>query len=65
MLCSFLYHRGKKAEAMKVLVIGANGQIGKQVVKMLQEDGKHSVRAMVRKEEQVASFEKQGVEACW
>ena len=47
---------------MNVAVVGANGQIGKQVVGFLKEDG-HTPRAIVRKEEQVQSFEKEGVEA--
>ncbi|HLR02965.1 MAG TPA: SDR family oxidoreductase [Virgibacillus sp.] len=48
---------------MKVFVIGANGQIGQHVVQQLQNSDEHSVRAMVRSEEQVNAFEKQGVEA--
>lgn len=47
---------------MNVAVVGANGQIGKQVVGFLKEDG-HTPRAIVRKEEQVQSFKKEGVEA--
>ncbi|WP_406687951.1 SDR family oxidoreductase [Rossellomorea vietnamensis] len=47
---------------MNVAVVGANGQIGKQVVGFLKEDG-HTPRAIVRKEEQVQSFEQEGVEA--
>ncbi|MBW3112647.1 SDR family oxidoreductase [Bacillus sp. MCCB 382] len=47
---------------MNVAVVGANGQIGKQVVGFLMEEG-HTPRAIVRKEEQVKSFEKEGVEA--
>src|SRR5690625_5317180 len=47
---------------MKVLVIGANGQIGKHLVRLLKESDEHTVRAMVRTEEQVASFEETGVE---
>lgn len=37
---------------MKVFVVGANGQVGQEVVRTLQEDTKHEVTAMVRKEEQ-------------
>ena len=37
---------------MKVLVIGANGQIGKHLVAQLQNSDEHTVRAMVRKEAQ-------------
>ncbi|CAN7549438.1 SDR family oxidoreductase [Rossellomorea sp. LjRoot5] len=47
---------------MNVAVVGANGQIGKQVVGFLKEVG-HTPRAIVRKEEQVQSFEQDGVEA--
>jgi uncharacterized protein YbjT (DUF2867 family) len=48
---------------MKVLVVGANGQIGKQLVNLLHDSSKHTVKAFVRKEEQVREFEKSGVEA--
>lgn len=48
---------------MKVLVVGANGQIGKQVVSLLQESGEYSVRALVRNEDQLKAFEQSGVEA--
>ncbi|GER66657.1 putative sugar epimerase YhfK [Weizmannia acidilactici] len=47
---------------MKVLVVGANGQIGKILVDLLQKSGKHTPRAMVRKEEQVEFFQQKGVE---
>ncbi|UTR06227.1 SDR family oxidoreductase [Alkalihalobacillus sp. LMS6] len=40
---------------MNVLVIGANGQVGKHVVKQLKES-EHTSIAMVRKEEQVATM---------
>ncbi|UCZ53443.1 SDR family oxidoreductase [Bacillus shivajii] len=48
---------------MKVFVIGANGQIGRHLVRMLQESNEHTVKAMVRKQEQKQSFEQSGVEA--
>ena len=48
--------------SMKVLVVGANGQIGKHLVDQLKESGEHTVRAMIRKEEQKAYFENLGVE---
>ncbi|PFA62795.1 sugar epimerase [Bacillus sp. AFS015802] len=48
---------------MNVAIVGANGQIGKQVVGLLKEGGEHTPRAIVRKEEQVQSFEQDGVEA--
>ncbi|WP_453989698.1 SDR family oxidoreductase [Bacillus nitroreducens] len=47
---------------MKVCVVGANGQIGKQVVELLKNSGEHTPLAMVRKQEQVAYFENLGVE---
>lgn len=47
---------------MKVFVVGANGQVGKHLVHLLNESNEHSVRAMVRKEEQVTFFKKMGVE---
>lgn len=47
---------------MKVLVVGANGQIGKQVVKKLA-DKNHQVLAMVRKEEQRGNVEEKNVTA--
>ncbi|SFD68930.1 Uncharacterized conserved protein YbjT, contains NAD(P)-binding and DUF2867 domains [Lentibacillus persicus] len=48
---------------MKVLVIGANGQIGQHIVKQLQNNDKHTVRAMVRKEAQAEELKKNGVDA--
>ncbi len=48
---------------MNVLVIGANGQIGQKVVNLLQESEEHTVKAMVRKEEQASALAKQGVES--
>ncbi|KAB7704724.1 NAD(P)H-binding protein [Bacillus aerolatus] len=48
---------------MKVLIVGANGQIGRQVVQLLKASEEHTVRALVRKREQAESFEKSGVEA--
>lgn len=44
---------------MKVLVIGANGQVGKKVVKKLA-DSKHEAIAMVRKEEQMDKLKEIG-----
>lgn len=46
---------------MKILVIGANGQIGKRLVRLLA-DSDHDVRAMVRKKEQRAGLEALGAE---
>jgi uncharacterized protein YbjT (DUF2867 family) len=47
---------------MKVFVVGANGQIGKQLVNLLNESSEHDVRAMLRKPEQSSVFEEKGVE---
>lgn len=47
---------------MNVLIIGANGQIGQYVVRKIQGSSKHNAIAMVRKEEQQAKFEEQGVQ---
>ncbi|QKY69857.1 SDR family oxidoreductase [Lentibacillus sp. CBA3610] len=46
---------------MNVLVVGANGQIGRHLVRKLQESDKHNTIAMVRKEEQKTRLEEQGV----
>lgn len=48
---------------MKVFVVGANGQIGRHLVRLLQESEIHTVRAMVRKEEQKESLNRSGIEA--
>ena len=48
---------------MKVFVVGANGQIGKQLVHMLYKSDNFSVRAMVRKQEQADAFQTEGIEA--
>lgn len=48
---------------LKVCVIGANGQIGRQLVQMLHESETYTVRAMVRKEEQAAPLRETGIEA--
>lgn len=46
---------------MKILVIGANGQIGKKVVQQLKETHHHSI-AMVRNENQVKELQSLGAE---
>lgn len=48
---------------VKVLVVGANGQIGKQVVELLKESKEHTPRALVRKTDQADAFQQAGVEA--
>lgn len=47
---------------MKILVVGANGQIGKQLVEMIQAHDGLQARAMIRKKEQAAFFEALGAE---
>ncbi len=47
---------------MKVLVVGANGKIGKKLVDLLQNENKHAVRAMVRSEEQSEAYANKGIE---
>lgn len=47
---------------MKVLVIGANGQIGSHLVRMLGLSTNHEVRAMVRKEDQKAKMKELGAD---
>lgn len=48
---------------MKVLVVGANGQIGQYLIRLLRNSDEHTVRGMVRNEEQAEFFERLGVEA--
>ena len=48
---------------MKVFVVGANGQIGQHLIHLLKGSEEHTVRAMVRKEEQVENFKDMGIEA--
>lgn len=47
---------------MNVLVIGANGQIGKFVVEQMAQEGKHKVTAMIRKPEQADALKELGAE---
>lgn len=47
---------------MKVLVVGANGQIGKHLVSFIQNHENLEARAMIRKQEQAAYFEDLGAE---
>ncbi|MBM7645606.1 uncharacterized protein YbjT (DUF2867 family) [Scopulibacillus daqui] len=47
---------------MKVTVVGANGQIGRQLTELLAKSNEYTVRAMVRKPEQTEAFEKIGAE---
>lgn len=52
----------KDVEKMKVLVVGANGQIGKHLVSFIQENKNLEARAMIRNEEQASFFEDLGAE---
>src|SRR5699024_412031 len=47
---------------MKVLIIGANGQVGKHLVKKIQNTDSIKAKAMIRKTEQAAFFEDLGAE---
>ena len=46
---------------LKILVVGANGQIGKHLVRMIQ-DSEHEARAMIRNSEQASYFTELGAE---
>lgn len=46
---------------MEILVIGANGAVGRKVIAQLKETGHHSI-ALVRKEEQVSDLREIGAE---
>ncbi|MDN6161691.1 MAG: SDR family oxidoreductase [Atopostipes sp.] len=47
---------------MKVLIFGANGQIGQHLVEEMKNEGEHEPIAFVRKKEQVEKFEEKGIE---
>lgn len=47
---------------MKVLIVGANGQVGSQLTEMIQASEDLEAKAMIRKEEQAGFFEKLGAE---
>lgn len=47
---------------MKVLVVGANGQIGRHLVKLLVDSSVHQAKAMIRRQEQISFFNSLGVE---
>ena len=47
---------------MKVLVIGANGQIGQKLAEMLNKHEEHTVLAMIRNLDQKEAFAKIGIE---
>ncbi|SVD61693.1 uncharacterized protein METZ01_LOCUS414547, partial [marine metagenome] len=46
---------------MKILIVGANGQIGRHLVDQLT-GGEHTVRAMIRNPVQAPAFEAKGAE---
>jgi uncharacterized protein YbjT (DUF2867 family) len=46
---------------MKVFLIGANGQVGKHIVKLLQDSNRHELTTMVRSEEQAEQLKQSGV----
>ncbi len=46
---------------MNILVIGANGKIGSQIVNKIHSNTPHDAIAMVRKESQRKQFEKKGI----
>ncbi|MFS0671647.1 SDR family oxidoreductase [Ornithinibacillus sp. 179-J 7C1 HS] len=48
---------------MKVFLIGSNGQVGKHIIKFLQESDKHELTAMVRSEEQARQLQASGVKS--
>lgn len=48
---------------MKVLIFGANGQIGQHLVDEMKKEGVHEPVAFVRKQEQLEEFRKEGVQA--
>ena len=54
--------RQKGDAEVNVFVVGANGQIGLHLVRLLRESERHTVRAMVRKEEQAESLRQSGVD---
>lgn len=47
---------------MKVLVVGANGKIGKQIIQLLGQSPEHEAVAMIRNAEQAPALEKLGAE---
>jgi len=56
-------HVKEEGISMKVFLIGANGQVGKYIVKLLQESQEHELTAMVRNEDQAEQLEQQGISA--
>lgn|SRR5690606_2417142 len=52
----------ERVDKMKVLVVGANGQIGKHLVTFMKDHDSLEAKAMIRNEEQAAFFENLGAE---
>lgn len=48
---------------MKVFVAGANGQIGRHIMKLLKDSDDYTGIAMVRSKEQAEAFREKGIEA--
>lgn len=48
---------------MRVFLIGANGQVGKHIVQLLKDSDRHTLKAMVRTEEQAKALKQSGVDA--
>lgn len=48
---------------MNVLIIGANGQIGKHIIRLAKDREDLSIKAMVRQQEQADAFQSEGIEA--
>src|SRR5690625_2083248 len=55
-------HNLKRDDKMKVLVVGANGQVGKHLVEKIQNSESIQAKAMIRKAEQAKYFEDLGAE---
>lgn len=47
---------------MKVLIVGANGQIGKHLTSFIKEHNDLEAKVMIRKEEQASYFKDLGAE---
>lgn len=52
----------ERMKQMKVLVVGANGQIGKQLVSMIQKSDSLEAKAMIRTQKQASFFNDLGAE---
>jgi uncharacterized protein YbjT (DUF2867 family) len=52
----------ERVKIMKVLIVGANGQIGKHLVSFIQDHDSLEAKAMIRNQEQASFFENLGAE---